>query len=71
MKLEVEYLISLGEVGLESLKGFTVNEKESQRNIYKDFDLSDAHKIKNIEKVTNHDVKAVEYFIKEYRSSKK
>jgi len=65
IRVEIEYLISLGAINLVGLRSFTDNEKESLRNIYRNFELPDAEKVKSIEKVTNHDVKAVEYFIKE------
>jgi adenylosuccinate lyase len=63
--VEIEYFIALAEIPLEQLKGFDPELKPALRGIYESFDLSDAQKIKEIEKVTNHDVKAVEYFIKD------
>ncbi len=63
--VEIEYFIALCNLPLPQLKGFDKGLYEPLRNIYRDFQLEDAEKIKEIEKVTNHDVKAVEYFIKE------
>lgn len=63
--VEVEYFIALCEVPLPQLKDFDQNIFEDLRNIYLDFTVEDAQKVKEIESVTNHDVKAVEYFIKE------
>lgn len=63
--VEVEYFIALCEVPLPQLKDFDQNVFEDLRNIYLDFTVEDAQKVKEIESVTNHDVKAVEYFIKE------
>jgi adenylosuccinate lyase len=63
--VEIEYFIALCEVPLPQLKGVNANLFESLRNIYKNFSTEDALWIKETEKVTNHDVKAVEYFIKD------
>ena len=63
--VEIEYFIALAEIPLEQLTGFDPELKPALRSIYESFDLSDAQQIKEIEKVTNHDVKAVEYFIKD------
>ena len=63
--VEVEYFISLCEIPLPQLVGFPENMKEEIRNIYENFTEQDSERIKEIESVTNHDVKAVEYFIKE------
>ena len=63
--VEIEYFISLSEFGLPQLSIIDLVQKESLRDIYKNFSINDALKIKEIEKTTNHDVKAVEYFIKE------
>lgn len=65
LRIEIEYFISLCELPLPQLKGFDKNLYKDLRSIYKDFSLEDAEKVKSIEAVTNHDVKAVEYFIKE------
>jgi len=63
--VEIEYFIALCELPLPQLKGFDKKLYNDLRNIYKNFSESDAEQIKIIEKTTNHDVKAVEYFIKE------
>jgi len=63
--VEIEYFIALCEVPLPQLKEVKSSVFEDLRNIYKAFSSEDAQAIKDIEKVTNHDVKAVEYFIKE------
>lgn len=65
VQVEVEYLISLVESGIEPLKNFPTDRFDALRNCYLNFSESDALWIKNTEKVTNHDVKAVEYFLKE------
>jgi adenylosuccinate lyase len=63
--VEVEYFIALCEIPLKQLSAFDVSNFDKLRNIYKDFKIEDAERVKNIESVTNHDVKAVEYFLKE------
>ncbi len=63
--VEIEYFIALCEIPLPQLANFNKNLFTELRTIYKEFTAEDAQKIKEIEKVTNHDVKAVEYFIKE------
>ncbi|RNI29337.1 adenylosuccinate lyase [Rufibacter latericius] len=63
--VEVEYFISLCELPLPQLTGIDHNLFTAMRKIYEDFPLEDAQKIKETEKITNHDVKAVEYFLKE------
>ena len=64
--VEVEYLIALGdEKGIPEVKPLSPKQKKQLRVLYEKFSSSDAEKIKTIEKTTNHDVKAVEYFIKE------
>ncbi len=63
--VEVEYFISLCEIPLPQLSNFDVSKFDDLRKIYEGFKLEDAEKVKKIESVTNHDVKAVEYFIKE------
>ena len=65
IKIEIEYFIALCQIPLPQLESFDTSLFESLRNIYVDFSTEDALKIKEIESVTNHDVKAVEYFIKE------
>ncbi len=62
--VEIEYFISLCEIPLPQLKNVDASLFDSLRNIYKNFSTEDAQAIKDIEKTTNHDVKAVEYFIK-------
>ncbi len=63
--VEIEYFIALCEIPLPQLKEVNPAIFESLRNIYKNFSTEDALWIKETEKVTNHDVKAVEYFIKD------
>jgi adenylosuccinate lyase len=63
--VEIEYFIALCEVPLPQLKGVDPNQFDTLRDIYKKFSTEDALWIKETEKVTNHDVKAVEYFIKD------
>jgi adenylosuccinate lyase len=63
--VEVEYFIALSEAGLAQLPVLKDDEKTGLRKIYEEFSFNDALKIKETEKVTNHDVKAVEYFVKE------
>ena len=63
--VEIEYFITLSEFGLPQLPELAISDKIALKNIYNNFTLSDAAKIKETEKITNHDVKAVEYFIKE------
>lgn len=63
--VEIEYFISLTEVEIPGLSNWRSSDNKLIKNIYEKFSDDDAIKIKNIEKTTNHDVKAVEYFIKE------
>ena len=65
VKVEIEYFIALCEIPLPQLEDFNADLYPELRKIYTNFSTEDAQKIKDIEKVTNHDVKAVEYFIKE------
>ncbi|WP_196893248.1 adenylosuccinate lyase [Aureivirga marina] len=65
VKVEIEYFIALCEIPLPQLEDFDTSLFFDLRDIYKNFTAEDAQKIKDIESVTNHDVKAVEYFIKE------
>ncbi len=65
VEVEIEYFIALCEIPLPQLKDFFKPDFGLLRDIYNDFSNDDALKIKEIEKVTNHDVKAVEYFIRE------
>ena len=65
VRVEVEYFIALCRLPLPQLAAVGSDRFESLRAIYRDFSLADAARIKEIESVTNHDVKAVEYFLKE------
>lgn len=65
VRVEIEYFIALCELPLPQLEGFDKGLYKNLRAIYENFSEEDALKIKETEKVTNHDVKAVEYFIKE------
>ena len=65
VRVEIEYFIALCELPLPQLEGVPHDVFPTLRSIYQDFTLQDAQRVKDIEKVTNHDVKAVEYFIKE------
>lgn len=64
VRVEIEYFIALCEIALPQLSSFDATKFEALRDIYRDFDTANAQEIKEIEKTTNHDVKAVEYFIK-------
>ena len=64
VRVEIEYFIALCEIPLPQLESFDNTKFELLREIYINFDTADAQDIKDIEKITNHDVKAVEYFIK-------
>ena len=65
VRVEIEYFITLCELPLPQLASFDKSLFERLRDIYRNFDENEAQRIKDIEKITNHDVKAVEYFIKE------
>ena len=65
VRVEIEYFIALCEIPLPQLSGVNNDIFPTLRNIYKNFTVADAERIKSIESVTNHDVKAVEYFLKE------
>ena len=65
VRVEIEYFITLCELPLPQLASFDATRFGSLRDIYRNFSEGDAARIKEIESVTNHDVKAVEYFIKE------
>ena len=65
VRVEIEYFIALCELPLPQLQDFDHQLFESLRDIYRQFTPADAQRVKDIEQVTNHDVKAVEYFIKE------
>jgi len=66
VQVEIEYFIALCELPLPQLTDFDCNLFTDLRNIYRNFSATDAQQIKEIEKTTNHDVKAVEYFIKSH-----
>ena len=65
VRVEIEYFITLCELPLPQLQSFDQSLFPRLRNIYIQFSEQDAQRVKDIEKTTNHDVKAVEYFIKE------
>ena len=65
VRVEIEYFITLGELPLPQLASFDHALFDRLRDIYRNFDENEAQRVKDIEKITNHDVKAVEYFIKE------
>ena len=65
IKVEIEYFIALCELPLPQLKDFDKNLFPRLRSVYTDFTEADAQRVKEIEGITNHDVKAVEYYIKE------
>ena len=65
IKVEIEYFIELTQIPLPQLSNYDSSNNEALRAIYLEFSESDAVRVKEIEKTTNHDVKAVEYFIKE------
>lgn len=65
IRVEIEYFIALCELPLPQLAFFDKSLFERIRDIYRKFDVSNAQRVKDIESVTNHDVKAVEYYIKE------
>ncbi len=64
VRVEIEYFIALCNIPLPQLAAFGKDRFEALRDIYRNFTEADAEAVKEIEKVTNHDVKAVEYFIK-------
>ncbi|MDE6086550.1 MAG: adenylosuccinate lyase, partial [Muribaculaceae bacterium] len=65
VKVEIEYFIALSEIPLPALASISPLQKEQLRDIYRNFTIADAERVKEIENVTNHDVKAVEYLLKE------
>ena len=65
VRVEIEYFITLCELPLPQLESFNSSLFEQLRDIYRNFDEASAARVKEIESITNHDVKAVEYFIKE------
>jgi len=64
VQVEIEYLIALGTLSLPQVLPFTNKQTLGLRGVYKNFSIEDGRQIKEIEKETNHDVKAVEYFVK-------
>jgi adenylosuccinate lyase len=64
VRVEVEYFIALCQYKIPQLKGISKEHYDALRAIYTDFSVEDAAEIKSFEKITNHDVKAVEYFLK-------
>lgn len=65
IKVEIEYFIKLCNLPLPQLSGFRESDFAALRSIYENITVEDAQRVKDIEKITNHDVKAVEYYIKE------
>jgi adenylosuccinate lyase len=65
LMVEIEYFIALCNIPLPQLLDFKKDNFKNLRSIYEDFNLTDADKIKEREKVTNHDIKAIEYYLKE------
>ena len=63
--VEIQYFIALCQHPLPQLSEFDLDKVDKLNDIFENFNLQDALNIKNIEKITNHDVKAVEYFLKE------
>ncbi|MDR2038030.1 MAG: adenylosuccinate lyase [Bacteroidales bacterium] len=65
IKVEIEYFIALCEIPLPQLQSFNKSKYDALRNIYLNYNISAAERVKSIEEETNHDVKAVEYYLKE------
>lgn len=65
MQVEVEYFIALVDIPLDQLAEFPRENFSALRSLYEEFSLEDAGRIKELEKITNHDIKALEYFLKE------
>jgi len=65
LMVEIEYFIALCDIPLPQLSDFKKDNYKALRSIYEDFEIEDAEKIKEREKITNHDVKAIEYYLKE------
>jgi adenylosuccinate lyase len=65
LMVEIEYFIALCNIPLPQLIDFKKENFKILRSFYEDFDLTDAEKIKEREKITNHDIKAIEYYLKE------
>lgn len=70
VQVEIEYFIALCEIPLEQLPVLEEAQKEDLRSVYRDFSTEDAARVKEIEATTNHDVKAVEYFVKSQLEAK-
>lgn len=66
LRVEIEYFIALSEIGLPELHSLSDLDKQKLRGLYLDFTPEMAVNIKNIEKKTNHDIKAIEYYIKDH-----
>ncbi len=67
--VEVQYLIALKKLGLKELSNLTDSDLENLQLVYKSFNKGDSNRVKEIESVTNHDVKAVEYYLKDKMKS--
>ncbi len=67
--VETEYFIALSQARLPQFAGFPEGKEQELRSVYREFSIADAEFIKQKEAVTNHDVKAVEYFVKEKASA--
>ncbi|MBS1637475.1 MAG: adenylosuccinate lyase [Bacteroidetes bacterium] len=65
VQVEIDYFIELSKSGIEQLPAISGDMADKLKAVYLQFSLADARKIKDTEKITNHDVKAVEYFVKE------
>lgn len=65
LMVEIEYFIALCDIPLPQLIDFRKDNYKYLRSMYEDFDITDAEKVKEREKITNHDVKAIEYYLKE------
>jgi len=65
IRSEVEYFIALCNIPLPQLKDFDINNYSILRSFYENFNVNEALKVKDIERITNHDVKAVEYYLKD------
>lgn len=69
VRVEIEYFIALCEFGLPQLPELSADQKDQLRKAYRDFDIEDAKRVKSFEAKTNHDVKAIEYLVKEHLAS--
>ena len=69
IRVEVEYFIALCRLPLPQLQGVEPEKLEALRDLYRNFSIADAERVKEIESVTNHDVKAIEYLLKEKMES--